>query len=135
MTVNTIVATLLSLTLFPTSFSKNCALYDPPVPGIHCFHGNQVDKAVTNSQTIWMLEFYSSWCGHCQHFAPVMKEIGAEVAPWSSVFKLGVLECTSSDENQEICSKYKVVGYPTLRVSTISVIFILLPSNQCVCTK
>ena len=106
----------LLVSLDPT-YAGTCALYDDvPTPGIHCFHGNQLEKAITSSSVLWMVEFYSSWCGHCQHFAPVMKELGTEVKAWSSVFKLGVLECTDSKDNQKICDKHKIQGYPTLKV-------------------
>ena len=114
------------LALTPWSLASTCALYDPPTPGIHCFHGNEIDHAVISGKTIWLVEFYSSWCGHCQHFAPVMKEIGAEVEVWSSVFKLGVLECTGSKVNQNMCDKYKVRAYPTLRVSFNMTIDVLM---------
>lgn len=98
------------------SLAKNCALYDPPVPGLTCFHGDQVIHAITNSPTSWMVELYSSWCGHCQQFAPAMKELGRDVKRWNSVIRIGVLECTGSKENQEICTKLGVGAYPTIRV-------------------
>ena len=102
------------------SLAKNCALYDPPVPGLTCFHGDQVLHAITNSPASWMVEFYSSWCGHCQHFAPAMKELGKDVKHWSSVIKIGVVECTGSKENQEICTKFNVGAYPSIRVMIIN---------------
>ena len=112
-----VYALLLLLTCAPlASKAQNCALYDPPVPGIKCFHGEQVLHTITNSRTSWMVELYSSWCGHCQHFAPAMKELGKDLKQWSSVVRIGVLECTASTENQKICSKFNVGGYPTIRV-------------------
>ena len=102
--------------------AQSCALYDPPVPGINCFHGDQVLRSITDSHTSWMIELYSSWCGHCQHFAPAMKELGKDVKQWSSVVRIGVLECTESKENQEICSKFNIGGYPTVRVSYMYII-------------
>ena len=107
--------TLLSCTILATE-AQSCALYDPPVPGINCFHGDQVFQAITNSRTSWMIELYSSWCGHCQHFAPAMKELGKDLKQWSSVVRIGVLDCTASKENQDICSKFNIGGYPTIRV-------------------
>ena len=98
------------------SLAKNCALYDPPVPGLTCFHGDQVIHAITNSPTSWMVEFYSSWCGHCQHFAPVIKELGGDIKQWSSVIRIGVLDCTGPQGNQDICTKVGVGAYPTIRV-------------------
>ena len=121
MTHNSRVSTLLLiLTLLAcvplATKAQNCALYDPPVPGINCFHGDQVLRAITNSRVSWMIELYSSWCGHCQHFAPAMKELGKDVKQWSSVVRIGVLDCTASKENQDTCSKFNIGGYPTIRV-------------------
>ena len=97
--------------------SLRCALYDPPTPGINCFHGNTVEKVITRSKWAWIFEFYSSWCGHCQNFAPRLKELAQEMEAWSEVIRIGVLECTASKENQDICGKKMgVQGYPTIRV-------------------
>lgn len=115
---STLLFLLLTLLTYSplTARAQSCALYDPPVPGINCFHGDQVLRAITNSRTSWMIELYSSWCGHCQHFAPAMKELGKDVKQWSSVIRIGVLECTASKENQNVCSKFNIGGYPTIRV-------------------
>lgn len=64
-----------------------------------------------------MLELYSSWCGHCQNFAPRLKELANEIDVWSGVVKVGVLECTGSKEDQTMCGHMGVQGYPTIRVS------------------
>ncbi len=115
---HSLVSTLLLLMCTPLATkAQSCALYDPPVPGINCFHGDQVFRSMTNSRTSWMIELYSSWCGHCQHFAPAMKELGKDVKRWSSVVRIGVFECTESKENQDVCSKFNIGGYPTIRVS------------------
>lgn len=34
---------------------------------------------VYNSKTAWVVQFYNSWCGHCIKFAPVWKELAADV--------------------------------------------------------
>lgn len=33
---------------------------------------------VFDSESVWLIEFYNSWCGHCIHFAPTYKEFAAE---------------------------------------------------------
>lgn len=41
---------------------------------------NATFKAVIlNSPNAWLVEFYSSWCGHCISFAPTFKELALDV--------------------------------------------------------
>ena len=124
--INTILCSL--LLLVSPMCCKHCSLYEPPAPGIVCLHGNELTRMLTNSSTSWMVEFYSSWCGHCQYFAPTMKEIGDQTQQWSSVVRIGVMDCSEGRENQEECSKFGIQGFPTLKVSTVFS-FLLL----CVC--
>ena len=35
---------------------------------------------------------------------------------WSSIVRIGVLECSASQPNQQICSTFNVQGYPTIKV-------------------
>lgn len=107
---------LLSPFTVVTTGTQTCALYDPPSPGIHCYHGDQVLRVLTKSKYAWVLELYSSWCGHCQSFAPRLKELAQEIQPWSGVVRIAVLECTGPKENQDMCGKMDIGGYPTVRV-------------------
>ena len=99
--------------------SQECDLYKPSSPGIQCLRNYEVEKAVTKSEWAWMLELYSSWCGHCQQFAPRFKELAKELEAWSPIVRVGVFECTESNMNQKICSKFGVQAYPTIRVSLL----------------
>jgi thiol-disulfide isomerase/thioredoxin len=35
---------------------------------------------IYGSPRAWVVEFYSSWCGHCIHFAPKWKQFAADFA-------------------------------------------------------
>jgi len=59
--------------------------------------------------------FYANWCPHCTDM----------VIPWSALhkkygrskFSVHAIDCASTDaKNQEICSKFGVTGYPTIKV-------------------
>ena len=67
------------LSVISTPASSTCSLYESAV-GVVCFHGDEVTSAITTSGTSWLVEFYSSWCGHCQHFAPTWKELAKDIA-------------------------------------------------------
>lgn len=93
-----------------------CALYLPPTPGIHCLRDTGAVETVSGSRWVWMIELYSSWCGHCQNFAPRFKKFAQDLEAWSPIVRVGVVECTESKKNQEVCTKFGVQAYPTIKV-------------------
>jgi thiol-disulfide isomerase/thioredoxin len=52
------------------------------------------------------------WCGHCKRLAPVLEDI-AERPEATGAFKIGKVDCTTE---KNVCSKYGVNGFPTLKV-------------------
>lgn len=60
------------------------------------------------------VQFYNSWCGHCQKFSPIFKSLATDVKDWSSVIKLAVIDC-AEDRNAEICREFAIYMYPSLR--------------------
>ncbi len=53
---------LITYTLGTTLYS-----FDSPIVQLDATNFTQ---HVANSETAWMIEFYATWCGHCQRFAP-----------------------------------------------------------------
>ena len=64
-----------------------CALYED-VDEMVCLDRLLITPSLTLSNTSWVVEFYSSWCGHCQHFAPTWKEIVRDTAGARSRIKV-----------------------------------------------
>ena len=69
---------------------------------------------VTDSDALWLVEFFAPWCGHCQQLAPEWKDAAAQLADEiPDDVKLAAVDCT---RNNGLCAKYKVDGYPTITV-------------------
>ncbi|XP_024967970.1 probable protein disulfide-isomerase A6 [Cynara cardunculus var. scolymus] len=58
-----------------------------------------------------LVEFYAPWCGHCKKLAPVFDILGTSVKKTKSVL-VGKVDC---DENKELCTKYGISGYPSIK--------------------
>ncbi|KAJ8939110.1 hypothetical protein NQ318_005930 [Aromia moschata] len=66
------------------------------------------------SDRAWLIEFYNSWCGFCQRFAPSWKALATDVKGWRDVVGIGVLDCANED-NYSLCRDFEIMQYPTLR--------------------
>jgi len=73
--------------------------------------------SICSSSKAWVVEFYSSWCGHCIHFAPTYKEFAADVFAWREVISVAAIDC-AMDENMPTCREYEVMGYPSIKFFT-----------------
>lgn len=59
-----------------------------------------------------LVMFYAPWCGHCKRLKPDYLA-AANLLKHQPRMLLGALDCT---QYTEICTKYEVTGYPTLKV-------------------
>ncbi|PKU34869.1 sulfhydryl oxidase 2 [Limosa lapponica baueri] len=73
-----------------------------------------VRQALLNSSAAWVVQFYSSSCGHCIAFAPTWRALAWDVKDWESAIRVGVLDC-GEEENYETCKEYGIHYYPTFR--------------------
>ncbi|XP_017330169.1 protein disulfide-isomerase A3 [Ictalurus punctatus] len=57
-----------------------------------------------------LVEFFAPWCGHCKRLAP---EYEAAATRLKGIVPLAKVDCTA---NSNVCGKYGVSGYPTLKI-------------------
>ncbi|MDE7181129.1 MAG: thioredoxin family protein [Muribaculaceae bacterium] len=60
-----------------------------------------------NSAPVVLVEFYASWCPHCQKMMPIVEDIKALLADNLKVVQLDI------DENQELADNANVKSIPT----------------------
>lgn len=68
-----------------------------------------------NPQITFVVQFYNTFCGHCQAFSPVYKELATRTKNWTSIVQIAGVDC-SKDENLNTCSENNIRGYPTILI-------------------
>ncbi|XP_055855238.1 protein disulfide-isomerase A6 homolog [Episyrphus balteatus] len=68
------------------------------------------DKLVTNDDSIWIVEFFAPWCGHCQSLVPEYKKLAKAV---KGVIKVGSV---NADEHNSLGGRFGVKGFPTIKI-------------------
>lgn len=69
---------------------------------------------IYGNKRAFFLEFYNSWCGHCQNFAPSWKALATDLSEWKDLIAVAAIDC-SNDDNNALCRNFEIMGYPTLK--------------------
>ncbi|KAJ0182759.1 hypothetical protein K1T71_002128 [Dendrolimus kikuchii] len=87
------------------------ALYDSSSDVVELTPSN-FDKLVTNSDEVWIVEFYAPWCGHCKNLVPEYKKAARAL---KGIIKVGAID---ADAHKSYAQKYGVSGFPTIKIFT-----------------
>lgn len=65
---------------------------------------------VIDSDSLWVVEFFAPWCGHCQQLTP---EYIKAAKALKGVVKVGAVDM---DKHQSVGGPYNVRGFPTIKI-------------------
>ena len=60
-----------------------------------------------NSNSVVLVEFYASWCPHCQRMMPIVEQVKELLGDSAPVYQFDI------DENQNLASENEVESIPT----------------------
>ncbi|KAJ7308489.1 hypothetical protein JRQ81_009043 [Phrynocephalus forsythii] len=89
-------------------------LYQAGLDPVWVLEAGTVRGALRGSPSAWLVQFYSSACGHCVAFAPTWRALAGDVRAWEPAIRIGVLDC-GDEKNYETCKDYEIQYYPTFR--------------------
>jgi len=70
------------------------------------------DRLVKDSDSIWIVEFYAPWCGHCKQLVPEYQKAAKAL---KGVVKVGGVNA-DLDENKSLAGQYQIQGFPTIKI-------------------
>ncbi|XP_066540867.1 protein disulfide-isomerase A6-like [Hoplias malabaricus] len=65
---------------------------------------------VLQSDSLWLIEFYAPWCGHCQRLTPDWKKAATAL---KGIVKVGAVD---ADQHKSLGSQYGIRGFPTIKI-------------------
>ncbi|CAN9512886.1 unnamed protein product [Ophioblennius macclurei] len=101
------------LWLLPGCVAAAAQLYTEEDPVVILSSGS-LKPTVTNSSSAWLVQFYSSWCGHCIQYSGTWKALAQDVKDWQQAVDVAVLDC-AQEENYDICKEFSIKFYPTFK--------------------
>lgn len=70
--------------------------------------GAQLTRAIEKTDELLVVDFWATWCGPCQQFAPTFKQAASKLEPKARFIKI------ETEAEQAIASKYSIRSIPTL---------------------
>uniref|UniRef100_A0A8C5QDW3 Protein disulfide-isomerase A6 n=1 Tax=Leptobrachium leishanense TaxID=445787 RepID=A0A8C5QDW3_9ANUR len=68
------------------------------------------NREVLQSDSLWLVEFYAPWCGHCKTLTAEWKKTATAL---KGIVKVGAVD---ADQHQSLGGQYGIRGFPTIKI-------------------
>ncbi|KAL0268318.1 UNVERIFIED_CONTAM: hypothetical protein PYX00_010310 [Menopon gallinae] len=85
------------------------ALY-PATSDVVLLNSGNFEKLVEQSESVWIVEFFAPWCGHCRALVPEYLKAATAL---KGFVKVGAVNC---EEDKMLASRFDIRGYPTIKM-------------------
>jgi protein disulfide-isomerase A6 len=86
-----------------------CGFYDAK-DDVVVLTPDNFDKKVLKSKSVWIVEFYAPWCGHCKNLTPEWKKAASAL---KGIAKVGAVD---ADAHRDLGNAQGVQGFPTIKI-------------------
>ena len=73
-------------------------------------NGMQLTRSIEKTDELLVVDFWATWCGPCQQFAPTFEQVAAQLEPKARFIKI------ETEKEQAISAKYDIRSIPTLAI-------------------
>ncbi|XP_061609497.1 protein disulfide-isomerase A6 isoform X1 [Phyllopteryx taeniolatus] len=101
---------LLSGVLLGCSLLVGVRAFYSPSDDVVELNPSNFNREVIQSDSLWLIEFYAPWCGHCQKLTPDWKKAATAL---KGIVKVGAVD---ADQHKSLGSQYGVSGFPTIKI-------------------
>ncbi|EFO27496.2 hypothetical protein LOAG_00988 [Loa loa] len=109
-------------TLFVERIAVSEVDNDEPIPSslygpndhITVLNSDNFDKKVYNTNQVYFVEFFSSWCGACIGYAETYKQLAKQLLQWKPMVQIAAVDC-AIDQNLKLCREHNVDAFPTIK--------------------
>jgi len=89
-----------------------CGKCKQPVLSTHPIVGSDANfrRYITDNGLPVVVDFWATWCGPCQQFAPIFEQVAGEMSTQACFVKL------DTEQNQSTAGSYNIRSIPTLMI-------------------
>ncbi|RBP85667.1 thioredoxin TrxC [Marinomonas rhizomae] len=89
-----------------------CGKCKKPVLSIRSIMGgdNNFRRYITDNDLPVVVDFWATWCGPCQQFAPIFEQVASEMSTQACFLKL------DTEQNQTTAGSFNIRSIPTLMI-------------------
>lgn len=97
--------------------------YVEPVPSslygpndrITVLNSDNFESKVYNKSQVFIVEFFSSWCGACIGYAETYKELAKQLQQWKPTVQIAAVDC-ADNRNLKLCREHSIDAFPTIKL-------------------
>ncbi|KFB40745.1 disulfide-isomerase A6 [Anopheles sinensis] len=94
-------------------FGSSSAFYSPSDDVIK-LTGANFETAVLDSEKVWVVQFYATWCRYSQDLAPEYRRVATAL---KGVINVGAVNCEEGQAERKLCEQIVYIDhYPTVLI-------------------